>query len=215
MGMWRIPDGSAPAFREITVKIPTGSMWASRFWGAFLLLCYEWNWEATDTSTMTPEEAAALWQDGLFDGEQNGVAMVTGTIIYFAGVSIPSGWLVCNAALLSKTVYPGLFAVIGYTYGGSGDNFQLPSLVERFPLGPSIAYPIGSTGGLKTHTLTESEMPEHTHPLPEGVDSGGIVFQGWKRTLRSDAWGATGSSGGGEPHNNMPPFIALYPIIKT
>jgi hypothetical protein len=42
--------------------------------------------------------------------------------------TIPSGWLPCNGG--SKTVanYPDLFAIIGYTFGGSGANFSMPTL---------------------------------------------------------------------------------------
>lgn len=50
-----------------------------------------------------------------------------GTITGYAGASAPTGWLLCNGATLSTTAYPELFAVIGYTYGGSGSSFILPN----------------------------------------------------------------------------------------
>lgn len=43
-----------------------------------------------------------------------------GVVRSFAGTTIPDGWLACNGASLSTTTYADLFAVIGYTYGGSG-----------------------------------------------------------------------------------------------
>jgi len=41
---------------------------------------------------------------------------------------IPYGWFACNGASKSTTSYPDLFAAMGYTFGGSGANFNLPTL---------------------------------------------------------------------------------------
>ena len=49
-----------------------------------------------------------------------------------------TNWRQCNGATLSKTTYPELFAVIGYTYGGSGDNFELPNLRGKFVTGVGL-----------------------------------------------------------------------------
>jgi microcystin-dependent protein len=59
-----------------------------------------------------------------------------------------------------------LFAVIGYTYGGSGSSFTIPNLQNRVPVGKGADAEfdtLGETGGAKTHTLTTAEMPSHTH----------------------------------------------------
>lgn len=65
----------------------------------------------------------------------------TGTIIAFAGNSLPDGYLVCNGAAISRTTYADLFAVIGTTYGaGNGSStFNLPNLINRFIEGSSAA----------------------------------------------------------------------------
>jgi len=41
----------------------------------------------------------------------------SGAIMDFAGATAPAGWLICNGALVSRTVFPGLFAAIGTLYG--------------------------------------------------------------------------------------------------
>ena len=51
-----------------------------------------------------------------------------GMITMYGGTIAPSGWLLCNGTGYSTTIYPALFAVIGYTYGGSGGTFNVPSL---------------------------------------------------------------------------------------
>jgi hypothetical protein len=55
-----------------------------------------------------------------------------GSVAYFAGNAIPSGWLKCNGAQISTTGYANLFAAIGYTYGGQGNFFRLPELRGEF-----------------------------------------------------------------------------------
>ena len=56
----------------------------------------------------------------------------SGSILTFAGSAAPTGWLVCDGASLSTSAYASLFAVIGYTFGGSGGSFNLPDLRGRF-----------------------------------------------------------------------------------
>lgn len=53
---------------------------------------------------------------------------VSGMIMPYGGTTAPAGWLLCNGATISKTTYSALFAVIGYRYGGSGNNFVVPDM---------------------------------------------------------------------------------------
>lgn len=60
-------------------------------------------------------------------------AVPTGTILPFAGNTIPEGFLACNGAVVSRTTYSTLFSAIGTTYG-SGDGsstFNLPSVEDN------------------------------------------------------------------------------------
>lgn len=71
----------------------------------------------------------------------------------------------------------------------------------------------GETGGSKTHTLTENEMPIHTHvENSNNISTGGL--RGWSApdtsTNTSMATGfSTGPAGGGAPHNNLQPYITV------
>ena len=93
-----------------------------------------------------------------------------GTLLIWAGdVTAPTGYLIADGALVSRTTYSALFAVIG-TMHGEGDGFttfNLPSLSGRVIVGFDATQTefdaMGETGGAKTHILSAAEMPSHTH----------------------------------------------------
>ena len=72
----------------------------------------------------------------------------TGTILPFAGNTVPEGFLDCNGAAVSRTTYSGLFGVIGTTYGGGNGNstFNLPNLTDKFIQGSDTAGTVKSAG---------------------------------------------------------------------
>jgi microcystin-dependent protein len=109
---------------------------------------------------------------------------------------------------------------------------------DVFILAAGETYPAGSTGGEAQHTLTVAEMPIHEHDVYVRVQG----YDGWKTYTSSnygvmfkknaDATGyhnpnysaksasvtadaKTGYSGGGQPHNNMPPYFAMPFWIRT
>ena len=86
-----------------------------------------------------------------------------GSISMFAGAAAPANWLICDGRLLATTgTYAALFAVIGYTFGGAGANFNLPNFASRFPMGAGT---LAATGGEATHVLTAAELAAHAHPI--------------------------------------------------
>lgn len=148
----------------------------------------------------------------------------------------PNGWLMCSGQAVSRTTYARLFAAIGTTYG-AGDNsttFNVPNLKGRVvvgnsggagPAGDSAFWTNGSTGGAKTVTLTEAQMPSHGHSV-YNTGSGGQAVVGSASYLTASggsfyAIGGTvyaaaiGNTGGGAAHENMPPYVVMNYIIKT
>ena len=142
----------------------------------------------------------------------------------------PRGWALCNGQLLPINQNQALFALLGTQYGGNGQtNFALPNLQARAPMHFSGVHGIGQAGGEESHTLTASEMPTHVHALrasgkvaasssPNGgvlaaVARGGTPAYAAPGSLVPLNAAAVASSGGGQPHENRPPFLALNFII--
>ena len=154
-----------------------------------------------------------------------------GSVIDFTGQSAPAGWLPCQGQAISRTTYARLFAVIGTSFGaGDGSTtFNLPAAgrvaVGRDPVQAEFAA-VGQSGGAKTHTLSEGEMPPHGHGLHpwEIIMSAGGNAGYWgmgggnaflvARDDRDYPHRRTGSAGSGQPHNNLQPYQVFNRIIK-
>ena len=154
-----------------------------------------------------------------------------GVIVPFAGTTPPSGWAMCHGGSLPKDEYPELFAMVGYLYGGEGEVFGVPDMRTRVPVGHDTRNApfntLGAKGGAKDVKLTSAQLPSHSHAqrvtaAVEGGNSGGLrrdLFESSSKrkfkSYKAYAQGVnTGSSGGGQAHNNLQPYIVLEYIIK-
>ena len=94
-----------------------------------------------------------------------------GEIVMFAGKIAPTGWAFCNGQLLQISGNTALFSILGTLYGGDGETtFGLPDMRDRAPMqprtGPGLSSrSLGQRAGVATATLTEAQLPEHTHQL--------------------------------------------------
>jgi microcystin-dependent protein len=134
----------------------------------------------------------------------------------------PKGWALCDGQLLPINQNQGLFSLLGTTYGGDGRvNFGLPNLQGRTPIHMGAAHTLGERGGEQAHTLTQPEMPLHTHFVNSSPTNGNsvqpnnTVFAGALNvyrapdsltTLRPDT---VTPVGGSQAHLNMQPFLVL------
>ena len=79
----------------------------------------------------------------------------TGIIIMsgLASLTVPSGWLSCNGASVSKTTYADLYSVLGANAFGTdtSTDFFLPNFTDLFPIGVSGTKALNSTGGAANH----------------------------------------------------------------
>ena len=112
-----------------------------------------------------------------------------------------------------------IFITLGETSPASiyGGTWEL--LKDKFLIGAGNKYSLGSTGGEETHILSESEMPKHRHSfgtangftwfaILESLD--GSPHATWDTSSGNLTSGALSETGGSQPHNNMPPYLAVY-----
>jgi microcystin-dependent protein len=142
-----------------------------------------------------------------------------GAVLLFAGSAPPNGWVFCDGSELPRTL--ALFDVVGTVFG-NGDGvttFNLPDLRSRLPIGAGTGSglsprQLADMGGEEQHTLTVAEIPPHTHSYQQAYKES--TYEGDDSPHQNGLQGAeTGATGGGQPHNTMPPFLALNFIIKA
>lgn len=139
----------------------------------------------------------------------------------------PKGWAQCNGQFLPINQNQALFALLGTNYGGNGSTtFALPDLRGRVSTHMGSGHVLGERAGQESHTITQSEMPLHTHVLTgnnaQSVNSGLVdnpVSNYWanagKTIFNTGAANSVMSPqtvanvGGSQPHENRSPFLTL------
>ncbi len=143
----------------------------------------------------------------------------------------PVDWALCNGQLLPISQYDTLFNLIGTTYGGDGQTtFALPNLQGRIPFhqgsGAGNVAVLGQVSGTETVTLATNQIPIHTHALGASSASGtrpspagGVWAASTLDQFSTEANSHTmapstiTATGGGQPHDNMPPFLVVNFVI--
>lgn len=200
-----------------SIRIPADSRLRQALYGALFELANSYEWELF--GTLTPLECAAYFQEiGIEFMTQN---LFIGTIFATITDDIPAAALLCDGSSVSKDDYPRLWEYCVNLR--SGNNVILPDLRDKFILGGGGIEPV--SGGSSEITLTELEMPAHTHttlphthtasyPSPFGTLEGvGVPLPAVNNpplpAITSPSIVDVLASGGGLAHNNMPPYIAL------
>jgi len=151
-------------------------------------------------------------------------------ITLFAGNFAPRGWAFCAGQILPIAQNTALFSLLGTTYGGNGQTtFALPDLRGRVPVGtgqgPGLSnVDLGETGGSESVTLTQSQMPAHSHlagvtqaaqaasrPANKVPSAGGAYADASDGSTFNPAH--IQNSGGGQPIPIRPPYLGLNYII--
>tara|TARA_R100001460_G_scaffold91573_1_gene133391 strand:- start:110 stop:1471 length:1362 start_codon:yes stop_codon:yes gene_type:complete len=190
---------------------------------------------ATTASSLTVNGATQVNGDLTVTGTatiSGGIsALPPGAVVPYAAGSAPTGFLVCDGTAVSRSTYSTLFDIIGEAYGvGDGSStFNLPNLEGRFPMGVDGSNALATTGG-GTATLSEANLPDHTHTYSKTTDvstsislSAGsqVDINSPDRSISASSTVTTSSintgsgTGSGTAFNVTPAFIALKYIIKT
>ena len=150
-----------------------------------------------------------------------------GEIVMLGCNYAPSGFAACAGQLTPISQNTALFSIAGTYFGGDGTTtFGLPDLRDRAALhagqGPGLTQrELGEVGGVDAVTLLEGQLAAHSHAAlasagPGTADSpGGGVWAGSADAAYGGpadavmAAQAIGPTGGGGPHNNLPPYLAI------
>jgi microcystin-dependent protein len=167
----------------------------------------------------------------------------TATIVPWTASSLPTGFLECDGAAVSRSTYSALFAIVGTTYGaGDGSStFNTPNLADNVAVGKSNNKALASTGGANTvtvnvagnvggstanATLSTAQLASHSH---SGA-AGSLQLKGQSNANVVASFTNTGTAGSGSGHSHnmsanfsgtavnpsvLQPFLALIYIIKT
>lgn len=103
-----------------------------------------------------------------------------GSMMSFAGSSAPNFWLLCDGSSYDTVIYAVLFDVIGYTYGGSGSNFNVPDTRGKYITGIPAAGTLGSSIGTPLSDEENRPVGQHNHAItdPGHVHGGGAQSSG-------------------------------------
>ena len=163
-------------------------------------------------------------------------AQPSGTLLDFAGSSVPAGFLACDGTSYLRSTYPALFTVLGGTSSPwglpDGTHFNVPDLRGRATIGAGTgtgltARTLGTQNiGEETHLLTaaESGVPAHQHAIPvdasyNAASSGStghyaINNTGANLANSGNSVYANTATPASSSHNNMQPSAVVTKIIK-
>lgn len=160
-------------------------------------------------------------------------------IIMFGGDFAPRNWAYCDGQILPINQNQSLYSLLSTTYGGDGrTTFALPDMRGRIPVHAGSGTPSGVTkqnlgqkAGAETVTLSEAQIPSHTHTLQadEAVgttpDPSGLMiaefpagppfnpFTNATSPVQSLSASAVLNTGGGQSHDNLQPYLCIHFII--
>ena len=164
-----------------------------------------------------------------------------GEIKLFAGNFAIRDWAICDGSLLPIPEYEALYALLGTTYGGDGQNlFALPDLRGRVPVHQGTeatggTYTIGQLLGTETVTLSSAQLPQHTHPIFASTNTASTpdpsnavtatganaqppnpavaLYRNKGGTNLAPMGSSTANAGSSQPHENMQPYTCINYII--
>lgn len=210
---WLTPDDAIGSLRVYRVFVPYNLELEGAYRGNLLDLERPSNWEKNGSQSV--ETVVNAWSQANDLNLRMLPMLPVGTVVWGAYTTPPEGWLICDGASYAAADYPDLFAAIGYVWGGSGANFNVPNLARRFAVGSGSGFSLGDTGGTETETLTENQIPSHDHSIPGTITTLNEIPIGTTPILSPNPISSnTGNTGGGQSHNNMPPYAALTPVIS-
>jgi len=144
-----------------------------------------------------------------------------GTVITYAGVTPPEGWMFCDGRSLNRDAYPELFAALGTTFGGDwGTTFNLPDARNRFVRGAPAPASVGIYGGDESHRHVWANYSGSSKKWTSGSGEFIIDWSNGMDTAGTGNYPLARESGGNVSFRtaygtNLPPYLTLERIIRV
>ena len=139
----------------------------------------------------------------------------TGLVGYYKATPIP-------VRSVLDSIFPVGYILLLYSHADPNTMYpgtEWERISGAFPWFTDASGAIGQTGGEKTHKLTTAEMPSHTHGSVYSGNASGDKTLPWLSTSVLGSGDklaySTIATGGGEAHNNMPPYIQISAWRRT
>lgn len=214
---WLTPNSLLPSAAHCRrLFVPGDAQVLANVSGALRELCAEYNWEEFGVVSVADTVSA---MEEMYERFLLETWNMIGAVVPCACSTTPTGTLECDGAQYARVDFPDLYRALADTFILDADNFVVPDLRHRTiggigqAGGSGLTWEIGDTFGEEVHTLTETEIPGHTHTEITAVAS---VINGGVEAPAAAAvpgTGITGSAGGGQSHNNLQPTMALRYVI--
>lgn len=212
-GVYLTPD-DPPAgveFETWVLAVPDISEIKRAVKGALLFLSYESVW--TKSGTLSARETSWLVKEML-----NGISSLDwllGVPVPVYTTLIPDNLIVANGQTVQRDDFPDLWEITPVSMR-TATTLTVPDLREKFILASGDSVANNSAGGEAEHTLTVDEIPSHSHGFTQytfGVDIESVGVPDPTGVGNPRIPENTQSTGGGMPHNNMPPYYAMVYCI--
>ncbi len=150
--------------------------------------------------------------------------MPIGAISAFGGTAAPTGWLICDGAVVPDGSNPALAAVLGTRFIQAGDpagTVRLPDMRSRFALGAHPSFnEVGERGGASGVFLQTRHLPPHAHTTKVNRLSTTAVGGASQRVTGPPGAGdiinlPSENAGGGDLWDTLPPFVKILYIIRA
>lgn len=213
------PTPNKPLEVRLTCRrifVPDDPQIISVLFGQYAEMCQDNYW--VEEGTWTVEDLVQWLRLGLSESNQNEACRMICEIAWTVAATIPDGWLLADGSTVLADDYPDYYAAADSSLIVSVSEVRLPNLVDRLAIGAGNIYPVDDTGGEAEHTLTVSEIPSHNHSYSvytSNIDVEGAGVPDPTAVGLPQIPSSTGSTGGGSPHNNMPPYYGAKPIVRV
>jgi microcystin-dependent protein len=150
----------------------------------------------------------------------NTTQVATTAFVTTAIAAIPSSFPI-GSIFTTVTAYANSAAVVAVIGGTTWVSFAAGKMIMGVDTGDTDFDTVEETGGAKTHTLTTAEMPAHTHSMNGRAynisihDIVGTVLEPYNTSHGSAQTPTTNSTGGGNAHSIMNPYITVYMWKRT